>query len=136
MTRCIVCGSTNRRSCLQNSSRRASTFGRCDLTVGTSCRRATPPSSRANRHESGRIGQRRAGINTRMPELPEVETIKEDLRELVAGSEIERARVLDTSLVEQPSAEEFASRLEGVRITGARRRDRKSTRLNSSHLVI
>jgi formamidopyrimidine-DNA glycosylase len=63
-----------------------------------------------------------------MPELPEVETIKEDLRELVAGSEIERARVIDSSLVEQPSAEEFASRLEGVRITGARRR--------AKHLIV
>jgi formamidopyrimidine-DNA glycosylase len=63
-----------------------------------------------------------------MPELPEVETIKEDVRELVAGSEIERARVLDTSLVEQPSAEEFVSRLEGVRITGARRR--------AKHLIV
>jgi formamidopyrimidine-DNA glycosylase len=63
-----------------------------------------------------------------MPELPEVETIKEDLRELVAGSEIERARVLDASLVEQPSAEEFASRLEGVRITDARRR--------AKHLIV
>jgi formamidopyrimidine-DNA glycosylase len=29
-----------------------------------------------------------------MPELPEVETIKEDLRELVVGSTIERAEVL------------------------------------------
>ena len=63
-----------------------------------------------------------------MPELPEVETIKEDLRELVVGSEIERARVLDASLVEQPSAEEFVSRLEGVRITGARRR--------AKHLIV
>jgi formamidopyrimidine-DNA glycosylase len=63
-----------------------------------------------------------------MPELPEVETIKEDLRELVAGSEIERAEVFATSLVEQPSAEEFASRLEGVRITGARRR--------AKHLIV
>src|SRR5215212_6225094 len=63
-----------------------------------------------------------------MPELPEVETIKEDLRELVAGSEIERAEVLDPSLVEQPSAEEFTSRLEGVRITGARRR--------AKHLIV
>jgi formamidopyrimidine-DNA glycosylase len=63
-----------------------------------------------------------------MPELPEVETIKEDLRELVAGSEIERARVLDASLVEQPSAEEFASRLEGASITGARRR--------AKHLIV
>jgi formamidopyrimidine-DNA glycosylase len=57
-----------------------------------------------------------------MPELPEVETIKEDLRELVASSRIERAEVLDSSLVEQPSLEEFARRLAGVRITGARRR--------------
>jgi formamidopyrimidine-DNA glycosylase len=30
-----------------------------------------------------------------MPELPEVETIKEGLRELVVGSAIERAEVLD-----------------------------------------
>ena len=38
-----------------------------------------------------------------MPELPEVETIKEDLRVLVVGSGVERAEVLDSSLVEQPS---------------------------------
>src|SRR5215210_6371521 len=122
MRRCIACDSTTRQSCPQNSNGRASGFVRCDFTVLSLYRRATPPSSRANRHEAARIGQRRAGINTRMPELPEVETIKEDLRELVAGSEIERARVIDSSLVGQPSAEEFASRLEGVRITGARRR--------------
>jgi formamidopyrimidine-DNA glycosylase len=63
-----------------------------------------------------------------MPELPEVETIKEDLRGLVVGSRIERVEVLDASLVEQPSAEEFAGRLEGVGITGARRR--------AKHLVV
>ena len=63
-----------------------------------------------------------------MPELPEVETIKEDLRELVVGSEIERAEVLDPSLVEQPSTEEFVRRLEGVSITGARRR--------AKHLIV
>ncbi|MCA1730253.1 MAG: bifunctional DNA-formamidopyrimidine glycosylase/DNA-(apurinic or apyrimidinic site) lyase [Actinobacteria bacterium] len=57
-----------------------------------------------------------------MPELPEVETIKEDLRELVVGARIEGAEVLDSSLVEQPSSEELARRLEGVQITGARRR--------------
>ena len=84
--------------------------------------------SRANRHEVAGIGRRRAGINTRMPELPEVETIKEDLRELVVGSEIERAEVLAPSLVEQPLTEEFASRLEGVRITAARRR--------AKHLIV
>src|ERR687890_279148 len=33
-----------------------------------------------------------------MPELPEVETIKEDLRELVVGSEIERAKHLIVEL--------------------------------------
>jgi formamidopyrimidine-DNA glycosylase len=63
-----------------------------------------------------------------MPELPEVETIKEDLRELVVGSRIESADVLDPALVEQPSSEEFARRLEGVRITGARRR--------AKHLIV
>jgi formamidopyrimidine-DNA glycosylase len=64
-----------------------------------------------------------------MPELPEVETIKEDLRELVVGSVIEIAEVLDSSLVEQPaSTEEFARRLGGVRITGVRRR--------AKHLIV
>src|SRR5918995_1084086 len=54
-----------------------------------------PPSSRASHYEKMKITRRGAGINTRMPELPEVETIKEDLRELVAGSEIGRALDLD-----------------------------------------
>ena len=63
-----------------------------------------------------------------MPELPEVETIKEDLRGLVVGSQIERARVLDPSLVEQPSTQEFADRIGGARITGARRR--------AKHLIV
>lgn len=63
-----------------------------------------------------------------MPELPEVETIKEDLRELVAGSKVERAEVLDSSLVEHPSTEEFINRLEGAHITGARRR--------AKHLIV
>jgi len=63
-----------------------------------------------------------------MPELPEVETIKEDLRELVAGSRIERAEALYPNLVEQPSVEEFERRLEGVEITGVRRR--------AKHLIV
>lgn len=63
-----------------------------------------------------------------MPELPEVETIKEDLREHVIGSEIARAEVLEPGLAEQPSLEEFIRRLEGVRITGARRR--------AKHLIV
>jgi formamidopyrimidine-DNA glycosylase len=63
-----------------------------------------------------------------MPELPEVETIKEDLRELVVGSTVERAEVLDPALVEQPPQEEFVRRLGGVRVTGARRR--------AKHLIV
>src|SRR5215210_8494899 len=63
-----------------------------------------------------------------MPELPEVETIKGDLRELVVGARIESAEVLDAALVEQPSTEEFVRRLAGVRITGARRR--------AKHLIV
>ena len=57
-----------------------------------------------------------------MPELPEVETIKEDLRELVVGSRIAEARVLDRALLEGITPEEFARRLAGATITGARRR--------------
>jgi formamidopyrimidine-DNA glycosylase len=63
-----------------------------------------------------------------VPELPEVETIKEDLRELVVGSKVEDAEVMDPALVEQPSAEEFVRRLGGTRLVGARRR--------AKHLVI
>jgi formamidopyrimidine-DNA glycosylase len=63
-----------------------------------------------------------------MPELPEVETIKEDLRELVVGSRIDGAHVLDPALVEQPSLAEFAPRLGDVRITGTRRR--------AKHLIV
>ena len=63
-----------------------------------------------------------------MPELPEVETIKEDIRGLVVGSEIESVEILDPSLVEQPSTEDFVSRLEGTSITGARRR--------AKHLIV
>ena len=63
-----------------------------------------------------------------MPELPEVETIKEHLRELVAGSLVAKVEVLDPGLVEQPLPEEFVRRLEGVRIMGTRRR--------AKHLIV
>ena len=63
-----------------------------------------------------------------MPELPEVETIKEHLRELVTGSLVAKVEVLDPGLVEQPSPEEFVRRLEGVRIMGTRRR--------AKHLIV
>lgn len=57
-----------------------------------------------------------------MPELPEVETIKEDLRALVVGSRIEEARVLEPALVEEVAPEEFVRRLTDVAIVGVRRR--------------
>jgi formamidopyrimidine-DNA glycosylase len=57
-----------------------------------------------------------------MPELPEVETIKEDLRALAVGSRIAEARVLDPALVEDATPEEFGRRLAGAAIVGARRR--------------
>ena len=63
-----------------------------------------------------------------MPELPEVETIKEGLRELVVGSRIEEARVLDRALVEGIAPEEFARLLAGTTIAGARRR--------AKHLIV
>ena len=57
-----------------------------------------------------------------MPELPEVETIKEDLRGLVVGSTIRGVEVEQPALVERPSVEEFVRRLTGARISEARRR--------------
>ena len=64
-----------------------------------------------------------------MPELPEVETIKEGLREHgVVRSRIKRAEVLDPALVEGGEPEEFAGRLSGTTIVGARRR--------AKHLVV
>jgi formamidopyrimidine-DNA glycosylase len=57
-----------------------------------------------------------------VPELPEVETIKSDLRGLVVGSRVEDVEVLSPALVEQPPGEEFVRRLKGARIAGARRR--------------
>lgn len=51
-----------------------------------------------------------------MPELPEVETIKNDLRQLVLGRRIESARVLDPRLVVYPSVARFESELAGQRI--------------------
>lgn len=57
-----------------------------------------------------------------MPQLPEAETIKEDLRELVVGSRILSTEVMDKSLLEQSTAEEFVGRIADLRITGAGRR--------------
>ncbi|CAA9476065.1 MAG: Formamidopyrimidine-DNA glycosylase [uncultured Rubrobacteraceae bacterium] len=63
-----------------------------------------------------------------MPELPEVETIRGDLVDLVVGSRIEEVEVLAPALVEEPAVEEFVRRLRGVGISGARRR--------AKHLIV
>jgi formamidopyrimidine-DNA glycosylase len=63
-----------------------------------------------------------------MPELPEVETIKEDLRALTVGSRIEDASVLYPPLVERLAPEEFTRRLVSNTVTGARRR--------AKHLIV
>jgi len=57
-----------------------------------------------------------------VPELPEVETIKNDLRELVVGRRIERATVNDPRLVRYPSVAEFEAGLAGQRLVGVDRR--------------
>src|ERR671913_1865723 len=72
-----------------------------------------------------------------MPELPEVETIKQHLRELVVGSLITEVEVLDSGLVEQPSTEEFERELEGDRISGTRRRAKHLiVELDSGNLLV
>ena len=57
-----------------------------------------------------------------MPELPEVETIKNELAPHVIGHTVTGITLLWDRTVHQPSIEEFHSRLIGQRITGATRR--------------
>jgi formamidopyrimidine-DNA glycosylase len=72
-----------------------------------------------------------------MPELPEVETIKQHLRELVVGSLITEVEILDPGLVEQPSTEAFERELKGDRISGARRRAKHLiVELDSENLLV
>ncbi|QIN81774.1 bifunctional DNA-formamidopyrimidine glycosylase/DNA-(apurinic or apyrimidinic site) lyase [Rubrobacter tropicus] len=63
-----------------------------------------------------------------MPELPEVETIKRDLGELVVGARVEDVEIPSPVLVEHPSREDFVRRLRGARAAGARRR--------AKHLIV
>ena len=51
-----------------------------------------------------------------MPEQPEVETIKNDLRQLVQGNLMESARVLDPRVVATPSVWEFEAGMAGQRL--------------------
>lgn len=57
-----------------------------------------------------------------MAELPEVETIKNDLRALVVGRRITGVAVADPTLVRYPSPEQFGDELRGTEIVGADRR--------------
>ncbi len=72
-----------------------------------------------------------------MPELPEVETIKNDLRSLVLGRRIEGAKVLDPSLVRYPSAPELETGLAGERIVAVDRRAKYLLlRLSSGRILV
>lgn len=57
-----------------------------------------------------------------MPELPEVETIKNELSPHIIGHKITNVTILDENLVRQPSLVEFRSRLIGEKITSVERR--------------
>jgi len=57
-----------------------------------------------------------------MPELPEVETIKNELSPHIIGHSITDVTILDKKIVRQPSVDEFRSRLIGQKITGIERR--------------
>ena len=57
-----------------------------------------------------------------MPELPEVETIKNELSPHVVGRKIAAVEFAWEGIVKQPSAEEFRTRVTGQRITGLSRR--------------
>ena len=57
-----------------------------------------------------------------MPELPEVETIKNELLPHVVGQCITGVTLFWDGMVRQPSVEEFCSRLTGQRIVGLSRR--------------
>ena len=56
-----------------------------------------------------------------MPELPEVETIKNDLLPQIAGRRFTGVRLLDDRIVRQPSPEEFRRHLVGQTIEDIRR---------------
>ncbi|MFC2022481.1 bifunctional DNA-formamidopyrimidine glycosylase/DNA-(apurinic or apyrimidinic site) lyase [Chloroflexota bacterium] len=57
-----------------------------------------------------------------MPELPEVETVKNELSPYVIGRRITGVTLFWEGIVRQPSAEEFRSRITGQEITGITRR--------------
>ena len=71
-----------------------------------------------------------------MPELPEVETIKNELLPHVAGHRITGVTLFWDGIVRQPSVEEFCSHLTGQRITGIARRGKYLIHSLTSHQVL
>ena len=72
-----------------------------------------------------------------MPELPEVETVKNELLPYVIGHRITGITLFWEGIVRQPSVEEFCSRLIGQEITGIARRGKYLIcSLSSSDLLI
>lgn len=57
-----------------------------------------------------------------MPELPEVETIKQIVAPQIIGSVIQKAEVLNGQIIAHPAAEQFAESLSGQRFSGLDRR--------------
>jgi formamidopyrimidine-DNA glycosylase len=57
-----------------------------------------------------------------MPELPEVETVKNELAPYITGRKITHVVLLWAGIVKEPAPEEFRSRLIGQKILGIRRR--------------
>ena len=57
-----------------------------------------------------------------MPELPEVETVKNDLTPLVVGRKVTGVNLLWEGIVKRPSAAEFREGLTGRKIKGIKRR--------------
>ncbi len=57
-----------------------------------------------------------------MPELPEVETIKNELLPHITGHRVDGVTLVFEGIVKEPSVEEFYSRLIGQRLTGLTRR--------------
>ncbi len=72
-----------------------------------------------------------------MPELPEVETIKNDLKQLVLGRRIDRAYVLAAKLVTHPSTDRFQEELAQQRILAVERRGKLLLlRLSSGKILV
>jgi len=72
-----------------------------------------------------------------VPELPEVETIKNELSPHMVGRQFTRVTVCDAKMVRQPPVEEFHRKLEGQRINGLERRGKYLIfRLSSGEVLI